>query len=69
MSLIKFLKPDGTYDLVAALKAQCADRIGKPAFDRAVDHIDQIEELVPIRKPIVAEETFRVAVSIALSAA
>lgn len=65
--LYRFVNPDGSFDLAAALYELCADRIGKPAFKRAIDFIDRTEEFYPIRNPEAAAITYSCAEAIARS--
>lgn len=65
--LYRYVNPDGSFDLSAALHERCADRIGKPSFKRAMDFIDEMEELSPIHHLESAAIAFNCAANIARS--
>lgn len=69
VTLTKYVRADGTFDLTAALKDECPDRVGKPAFKRAMDFLDESEDLVPIRRITTAAMTLKTAADIARSPA
>lgn len=66
--LFKYLNADGSFDLSAALYERCSAYIGKPTFKRAIDFIDEMEELTPIHNPEAAAIAYACAASIARSA-
>lgn len=65
--LYKYLNADGTFNLSAALYERCSELIGKPAFNRALQFIDEVEELSPIRNLEAAAIAYSYAANIARS--
>ena len=66
--LFKYLNADGSFDLSAAVHERCANYIGKPSFKRAIDFIDEIEDITRIHNPEAAAIAYAYAASIARSA-
>lgn len=64
-NLYRFLNPQGEFQLTAALYEGCADRIGTPGFKRALDFLDEVAEITPIRKIESAALTYCTAVDMA----
>ena len=69
ITLTKYVRKDGTFDLTSALRDECPERAGKPAYIRAMDFLDEMEELVPIRRITTAAMTLKTAADIARSRA
>lgn len=62
---LRYLNEDGTFNLSEALYERCADHIGSAGFRKALDFIDEVEDLTRITNVEAAVITYSYAASLA----